>query len=358
MLLSFILYMSVFLIVTALLSLSKKSTKILKIIIITTSICLLSLLAAVRYNVGTDYNSYFQIYNSINNNFSNILIFNFYQEPGNVIIYRLSYLIFNNYKSMFFIFSFITSTFFVLGIIKYEKIINVKLSIFMFLSMYFLVSLNGMRQMLAVSLLFYGSFYLVSNKSIIKFLIIIAIAGLFHKSAYFMIFLIPYYYYIKDKTIQKSYIIVLFITLIGVPLIAYSAATLSSVLGIYSSYVTYDGQKNVLFLLYILPSIIIYIISLKNSFKNANSNTGNVYFKLYILSIPLQFLGYFYSYFDRFSLYTLVFQCLAIPISVKNIKSNSTKSMVLLLTYSWVIFYHVIMFIILGSNGVYPFIFA
>lgn len=355
MLTSFLIYTCIFVIISLFFGLINKTDNKLGLTIVLMSSILLAIFASIREGVGTDFYAYRDIFYYVNNHFSTDMIFSFYQEPFNVILYRVGFIVFSSEKGMYFIYSFLTTFFVFITIYKFKNSINVRLSVFMFLSMFYLVSFNGMRQMLAVSILLYG-FTKLHNKKHFIFIIICIISSLVHKSAMFMILLLPYVLIFQKSTIKQSLVRITAMTIVIVPIVSLISPTISNYLGVYESYFDSQGQSNVLFLLYIIPTILLYIIINYSSNKDDNSFIiSDLFFKLYLLTIPFQFLGYFYAYFDRFSMYTSLTQIIALPALLRTIKLKETRLFLTVLVYSWSLFYHIIMFLLLKSNGVYPF---
>ena len=58
---------------------------------------------------------------------------------------------------------------------------------------------------------------------------------------------------------------------------------------------------------------------------------------------------------DRFSLYTAIVQTILIPILYKNLEMNKRHNGIKFLIIGWYIFYFVVMFVSLNSNGVMPY---
>ena len=175
---------------------SKKHTLVLLILV---TIWLI-LFAGLRYEVGLDYDAYRNFFQTITTNPD------MHMELG----FRFFTLILNlldfDYQIMFFIVSLVTISLFVYFYYNYSKL--PLLSIFLFLTMplYFLLSFNTIRQCLAIAIFTLAIKYIL-NKSFIKFLIILIIASLFHKSALLMI---PLYFINKPPSL-KLYLVLSFI---------------------------------------------------------------------------------------------------------------------------------------------------
>ena len=83
---------------------------------------------------------------------------------------------------MYAVIASITYGCFFAGIYRYRRNISITFSWIIFILLFFSFSLNGMRQSMAMSILFLGSIHLF-NKSYIKFILYMIIATLFHQTA-------------------------------------------------------------------------------------------------------------------------------------------------------------------------------
>jgi len=324
-------------------------------IILIASLTPVVFIATIRYETGTDYLGYLSVYQNIVSIFSPSLIFSYYQEPLNVILYYLSYLLFGSEIGMFFIYSLLTMLFIICGINKYKFNMSITFALFIFYMTFYHLMYNGMRQMLAVSIIFFAYYYVI-NKKFIKYASFVLIASLFHKSAFLCLFL----YFISPKNKNGisqlksiSYYLFIISTPVVVPLIAICIPNISAYLGVYEKYALSDGQKHLNFLLYILPMIIFLIIYRKK--LTCQNYKYEFYVKLMFLQIPIQYLGYYVSYVDRLSVYLSISQIVLIPVIIRLISNNKEKYFVTCGLILWYLFYYIVMFIVLKSNGVYPY---
>lgn len=311
--------------------------------------------STIRYGVGTDYFSYIESYNYVAQNFSISLVFNYYQEPLNVILYYLSYILFHSELAMFFIYSFITMVFIVCGIKNFRNDISIPFALFIFYMTQYHVSYNGIRQMVAVSIIFFSYKYVIDRK-FTKYLLYVILAALFHKSAIFMIllyFLCPTTDEMLLKTRNNIFYIGILLTPIIVPAIAKLVPLITSKLGIYQKYVSQKGQENFKFLLYVIPPLILIILYRSKILKE--NYRYEFFIKLMFLQIPLQYMGYYIAYFDRFSLYVSGAQIILFPFLINSLEIKDDKNILYLSLIFWYLFYYIIMFIILKSNEVYPY---
>lgn len=181
-----------------------KDTKIFIFIII----AVLTVTAGCRYYVGTDYGSYVYIYESQYSKWQFGDFFKF-EEPILPIIGKLSYLCFDSYFAMFFTASVITVGFMLYSTLK-------ETTDFIFVTMLYIFaggwigSFNGIRQYLAVAIVFLGRKYIL-QREFWKFLLVCGIAFLAHRSALF--FVLVYFVYSEEFTTVRL-LIVMVITII------------------------------------------------------------------------------------------------------------------------------------------------
>lgn len=352
MLTSLFLYFVVFIISISISKInSKVKTTTNKLIIFSLSIFLPVLIATIRYKVGTDYMGYYESYKMIVaycHDLSSIL--SYYQEPMHVVLNLLAYHVFNSYHGFLFFSSLIFMSFSFAMILNYKDKISVPMAYFIFFMTIYHLSFNCVRQMIAVSIIFY-SFKYVYKRNFLKFLLLLLLASMFHKSAFICIFL--YFIWLdKGEKTKLFYIIMVLVTLF-IPLFQNYIAKICELLGIYGKYTSdnYVVSSSFSFMLYLVPLLILYFINKKES--SENSNILRFYFRLYIVQIPMQLLGNYVAFADRLSMYLLPSQIIMIPLLLRTIKYN--KSINSFIVICWYLFYYIFMFIFLKSNGVYPY---
>lgn len=148
------------------------------------SFLLIFLFSGFRYNIGTDY----PVYLSFTSGFYDILSENYMNfEPFNVVLILVGRYFNSDYFYFIFI-SFIICFYFYRGIVKLSDSYFVSFIGFLFFPLFFLESMNIVRQYAAVSLVFFSYHYLFNKKFVIYYLFIF-LAVLFHYSAIIMIVL-------------------------------------------------------------------------------------------------------------------------------------------------------------------------
>ena len=256
------------------------------------------------------------------------------------------------------------------GLKKYSFITEKKLlyfSMFVFYMLIYTVTLNLMRQSIAVAILFYAISLVINDKknsNIIKYLLLNIVAILFHKSAFIGIIFFAFYNLTKSRKKTKYLIInnkkigintinfmLLFITsiiVIFVPGLAKKIVNLLSyIIGKdYSGYV-WDTIGIVKTTILILPILIIYIIKYR---KINNFDYKKFLLIMNILYIATVQFGSTTSFGGRISLYFQIFNVILYPILYNSFKYKISKFMFVLYLIIWWSYY-------LTAGDTYPYIF-
>ena len=171
-----------------------RDTKIYLFIII----AVLIVTAGCRYHMGTDYVNYVHLYKTQYSQLSlgEILIL---EEPILPLIGKISYLFFDSYFPMFLIASVIT-----VGLMLYST--YKETTDFIFVSLLYIFaggwtgSFNGVRQYIAIAIVFIGRKYIM-ERNFLKFLLVCGVAFFAHRSALF--FVLIYFIYSKKFTVVR-----------------------------------------------------------------------------------------------------------------------------------------------------------
>lgn len=185
----------------------------------------LFLVSALRYNVGTDYMwTYYQGYIRVGNgnNFDEFSI-------GYKKMVQALNLITKDPQILFVVTSFIFCYFLWKAI--YEQSADIFLSIVLVIvTRYYFISLNGIRQLIAMSIVIYATKYIIENK-IIKFLIFLVIASLFHTSILLYAILI----FLKKIDLSRKRIAIIGVGVIGVYFVGQSGVLIDIIKKVLSN---------------------------------------------------------------------------------------------------------------------------
>lgn len=217
------------------LSQSKRFDKVLKIIMLLISILIPSFMAAFRYGIGTDYYNYLTWYNEIGRGvgYSRDVL-----DPGFLALSRLFFSIGIGYQGVLFSLSFLTSSSIMYALSKMKNKVSVTFGYMAYLLLYYQLSLNLMRQVLAASLFMVALVFIGNNKKINSF-IYLTLGFLFHSS---IIITAPMIIF-KNIFIEKKYrvlkvlvYVLLLITILSLPIISPFIVNILNRIGRYVYY--------------------------------------------------------------------------------------------------------------------------
>lgn len=183
----------------------------------------------IRWDTGTDWDSYYTMYNWIEvpwENFSEMGM-----EKGFTFINHLGKYLFNSYTGVLFLFS----TIIYLSISKSYIILSQYPLTSLFISFCILsfAHILYVRQNIAVSIIGLSTFYII-KKNFPLFFLSVYIASLFHTTA--LVYLICYFIYYKDFSLKYNCILILGTLIIGTIVSKFLLSTLGSIgLGIIST---------------------------------------------------------------------------------------------------------------------------
>ena len=222
-----------------------------------------------RYGVGQDYFSYAKTFELASEGqfFDRI-------EPGFYFIIKFILLFTDNYLWMFVITSIIYIMFVFIAI--YNQSDNELFSVYLFIAIgYYFAFFNGMRQLLAVSIFFYGIKY-IKNRKIIPYAICIIIATLIHNST---ILLFPLYFLYGKKLKNYQFVIILLISIIFKPIILKLILSIVE-LSKYSNYIgsSFDKSEKSYIQIYINLTILVFAL-----FYNRKKIEANTDFSFYCI---------------------------------------------------------------------------
>lgn len=326
-----------------------------------------SIIAGIRYYVGTDYpfyaNSIFLQICDTNSIVDAHYIFEV--EWGysilNFIISRFT----NNPHVIFFIVSFITTGCVFGAIYKYKKYLSISYAMFVYMILYYQLSFNLVRQCLALSIVLLAYAYIFENKYM-KGIILIGIATFFHYSAIIALVVIP----IKKAFESKYRIVYLTITLLLVtllfifytPIVETILNFMNKILKIdvyrYLRYLETEGKSNfsILIALQRIPFLITPLLCIKSFFNNKKEN-GMMYFLL-VVDLIIAHMSLISNYVQRISFYFAFLKILALPQVVSSIKNTQKKKEISIIQNCFLIGYWVYFYVICNYGNTFPYEFS
>ena len=245
----------------------------------------------------------------------------------------------------------------------FEDKINITFAFFIYYFSFYNLSLNILRQIMAILIIFL-SYRFVLNKKLISFLITILISYSFHSTGIVGIALYPIHWFINKKNFRKP---ATFLIIAGGLLIVFGYRFIFTIFAKYGllsfeRYIHYFEDEDVggRYVRLLYWSLILFFIIWrgKSSIKeNKNLYSMEIYLILSFLFSLLMFFGS--SWIIRVSYYFDIFLVLYMPLLAKNtgFKILENKYDGYLQVGILVIFYWLVTFIIRNGGFTYPYVF-
>lgn len=328
----------------------KTKTRILSFLSFLIAILIPSFFFAVRNGIGTDFYAYLAIFERAKYSTESRIEWGYYTV--NSIIAKFG----GSLEVVFFIVAIIMFTFVFLALRENRQFISPGLGMLVFMLLFYQMSFNVSRQVVAMTILLFSIKYIESRR-LIKFSIFILIASSFHISS--IVFIPIYFLYnilMENKKRIYKYILYVFILIFVFSLDKVLLPILSKFneLEYYQKYLE-AGNTNADFgfLIRNLPFIILGIYLFKKI--GFNHKKFNLYYSIFIMSILLKFTSFVGAeYISRISWAYEIALVILIPYAVKLL--NRRKEIYL----SWFLICYVLIYwwyvyIYIGSHGTYPF---
>lgn len=305
---------------------------------------ILFLISGFRANsVGTDTAGYLNIFHNINYSADWSEMFSYSVEPLFFLLNKIAFLFSKNSQSIVILSSFFINFFVIKRI--YTSSENPWLSIYLFLTLYiYPQSLNGMRQYIAIAIIFYYSKY-ISEGKFIKFILGVIFATGFHMTA---IFSIPFYFirYIKFKNstiikllIGSSLVVVFFEYIVEIVFVLFPSYTIYQ----ESLFSGGGGIRD------IALSLLILCMGLLMRPKKIGYSVYNeltMYMILYLVTSILMLSGSA-NIINRIGWYFQIFSILYIPMIINRVLDKKLKTIIL---YIIICFSFLLNIYLLSSN--------
>lgn len=347
---SLILYLIVYSLSAGFLYLSKKYKKNKIDILFLLAVALPVLLAGFRDGVGTDYNSYLNIYK----NCSKMSIADWFSTEFYIGGNPFGIWIISRFAGLFdskFLFFAITSLFVYLPIaLTLKKEYSggtIFLGAFLFLVAVFSNAFNGVKQYIATAIIIFGLKYVYRRKFWAYFFTVLC-ACLFHFTA--VIALLIYFLWSPKNeffTFKRFCVfIIIFALLIFVPKI------LESLGGRFEKYTEYEEKiSNKIFYLE-FAFLLLFIIFSKN-LKKIDERNGLLII-IFSVGVILELVGFFSPVLKRIALFYTFAQYLIIA-QIPRLADNEETGIMNILIYLYALIYFVYTFYILGLSEIFPY---
>ena len=285
----------------------------------------LILVAGLRYYVGTDFGAYYINSSSylLTDLWDRIVALN---EPGIVLLSLIGNAFIRNDQTLIFVCSLFTIILFVFTIFKRSPTFTVSMLLFLFLGVWH-GSFNGIRQYLAAAIIFAGFNYIIERK-FFRYLLIILLAFLFHKTALVMI--VPYFI-LNRKPDFKQIILLLVSTLIILGSYDFIFETIGSLKGkeidVTGDY--YSRSVNVFRILVAASPSIMYFAFCR---KDNHSKEEIFFVNAILLNTFTAIASMSSAYLARVDIYTNIFVIIGFGYLVHLIEDEKTQKIILIVS--------------------------
>lgn len=238
-------------------------------------------------------------------------------------------------QGVFFLTHFVIVTFIYKGLKEYENEISVSCGMLVFYLMFYGGSLNAMRQWIAISIIFWGTHFLVKKQKR-NFFIAVGIALLFHNSSVIALIIYAVYVYINQIEQKRKIVIgskqlsndgnkILVIVAIGIASLLclnLIGSVLSSISGVFARYVRIyiSGTVHIMPMQIIRRMPILFLVFV--NWKCLKEKYSNVSFlnSMLIIDTLVSQLGGITAQSSRMGYFFSVYEVVLIPelIAVKN----------------------------------------
>ncbi len=317
------------------------------------SIIIPSFFYAVRYNTGTDYFNYILSYKKIKSGYDTRM------EIGYVFLNKLCVALNFDVEMLFFITSVIYFIMLRRCLADNEDLLSPGLGMLVFMLMYYQISFNAARQMIAMTILLYSFGYIIRG-SLIKFILCVAAAFLFHKSA--LIFL-PAYNICgivkRDGSIRKLMLKISTMAALIIANIDYIVPQAAEILkaGDYGKYLVPDAyiENDLGFCIRSLPFILTGVYLFITEDFDENEDAIKMAFVLYFISVILQFSVFIGgSFINRISWNYEIILVLLVPYYCKKLSYGGNLALRIMLA-GYVVIHWWYVFVHSGSHHTIPY---
>ena len=329
------------------------------------SILIFSLVAGLRApSVGVDTKAY---YYSFINDFPYSWQF---KELGFRFISNMLMNVFGNPVFLMIIYALITNSFIINRLWDFREKYNFPFMVFLYGFIFFIETLNIMRQFLAISIIFYFT-RLLTKKKYFSFFIIVLIMTTIHKSSLLALLLLVFYFW-KDLSNRKK-------IMFGVPIIVIVIVGAGIVLKYESDHIlNYFSSSNRInnlnftfiyrfmvfvfsYILYKSQKVVVYGKNKLNNLQKENDEMLDLDKKvsefnqiscIYFIGLCLTSMGMFYFVMARLGYYYLIFELLYWGYITHITNKNKKLNMLLISVYA---IYVLMLELISNGSAVFPY---
>lgn len=233
-------------------------------------------------------------------------------EQGFYLLIKSILLVFDNTQFVLIVIALLINTLIITRLWSLKDKISFSFAVFCYTALYYLSTYSGIRQWIAVAVVFYASKYVFEQKYGI-FTIFVLIASTIHNSALIALIYIPLDMVFWER-VPLKYKKIFLISVISSPLLLYGMFVLITKTGLISQYahLLADDYKNINigFSLFIKLAFIIFVVSLvkEKDYRFKDIYFGKKVILFYFVGVVLTFSGYFYYNISRIGWYFMVYE--------------------------------------------------
>jgi transmembrane protein EpsG len=313
-----------------------------------------SIVAGIRYNVGTDYMMYQAGFNAIvtNNTIRSYVDF----ELGYIFINKIVSLLGGNFYWLMFIMQLATMHYIYKALLNEKDNIDIELGMFIYMFLYYLISFNLVRQGLALSISIYAITCL-NKKNKAVFIFYVLLASLFHKSALIClgILAVKFIFENRNRRLMKriTFIFILF-CVIEREMIGNFVYFIYKE-SYYASYFTRQTEVSGNILGYFVKNIPFIAYGFFTLKAISDNKQYSLYYNLMTCGYILSLLGYFTeTQVQRIAYYFTYLSILVLPFCAKSI-SNKYKVLFKISIIFLIISFWLFNFFYKGYSDVVPY---
>lgn len=277
-------------------------------------IALLSCFIGLRFRIGTDYNAYYQGYYTYSR-----LEWHEYldiSDPGLHFIAKLCSYVWDDPVMMFLAAACLFFVLYVVAIYKYSS--NFFAAIVMFIiSGTMLDSCNGVRQSLAMAILFSGYGFLRDRK-FLKYTLLVLLATAFHSTA---IIMLPVYFLLSRKTTWWRILIILIASVALTYSYDYIFDLVETVTekDVNLEYTYYVQSVNIFRVAVAVAPCVLLPMIRKDSFEKCSISINIVVFNAALMCITANS-----AFLARIGMYSTGFLCIALPDILEHLRIRNS----------------------------------
>ena len=252
---------------------------------------------------------------------------NSFKFDGDFALNLLSLLLINvstNPQILIFVVALITNILNVIVFYKYRSYLELQIYIYI-TSGYYIITMNGIRQCLAASLLFLCTKFIV-NGEFKKYAISVLLISTIHQSA---IVMIPLYFIFRSKAWSKTTFIMIFFALIGAVFFNKTMEIFYSLIK-NSNYAQYQNfnEGGSSFMRTIVNSVPVILAYLTRDKLKKKCPESDILVNISLINLFFVAFGMFNWIFNRFTLYLQLYNFILIPYIIKNCLKGKERRLV------------------------------